>query len=256
MRYLYISILVLITGYFGILNPFKNVLQKMFFPFQFGLRSIAVEIKDSTKLFSNLDNLRKENLSLIEQNLDLQSRVAELKKLSDENALLKDQLGLKKSLDKELLFVSVLGNSADLTGATFIIDKGSSDGVIVGDNIVRGNYMIGIVRAVDSYRSIADYISSSNVLMAVKDLDASSKTEGISEGQYASSILMKRILPTEIIGVGDIIVTSGKDGVFMPGYLVGKVTNVVEVPSETLKSAYLETFINFSKVDQAFVLTR
>jgi len=256
MRYLYLSILVLIIGYFGLLNPFKDVFQKGFFPLQFGLKNMASELKDSTKLFSNLNNLRKENIALTEKNLDLLSQVVELKKLSEENAVLNEQLGLKKSFGEQFLFVNILGNSADLTGASFIIDKGSKDGVVVGDNVIRGSYMIGIIRKVYSFRSIASFVSSSDVSISVKDLDSSTKTEGIAEGQYASSILMKRILPTEVIQVGDNIITSGKDGVFMPGYLVGKVTKVIEVPSETLKSAYLETFINFSKVDKAFVLTK
>jgi rod shape-determining protein MreC len=255
MKYLYISILLLILGYFQILNPVRDITQRVFAPFQFGLRSIALDIKEVSQLFTGVEKLRQENIKLIQENMNLNSQLVDLKSTVEENDILRQQLGLKKEFKKELLMATVMGNASDLTGSSFIIDRGSVDGVKVGDNIVRGNYLIGIVREVGAYRSVANFVSSSSVAVAALDVDVAGKTEGVAEGQYGSSIIMRQILPNEEIKVGDRIVTSGKDGIFVPGLLVGKVTELVEIPTETLKSVYLETFVELSKIRKVFVLT-
>lgn len=255
MKYLYISILLLVLGYFQILNPVRDITQHIFAPFQFGLRNIALDINGVAQLFSGVEKLRQENIRLVQENMNLNSQLVELKNIAEENDTLRQQLGLKNEFKKELLMATVMGNASDLTGSSFIIDRGSSDGVKAGDNIVLGNYLIGIVREVGAYRSVANFVSSSSVAVAAMDIDVPGQTEGVAEGQYGSSIIMRQILPNEEIKVGDRIVTSGKDGVFVPGLLVGKVTELVEIPTETLKSVYLETFVELSKIRKVFVLT-
>ncbi len=255
MKFLYISAFVFILGLLNLLEPVRFIVHKVFLPFQFGMREAAIDVKEGMSFFQKVEELRQENIYIIEENLDLKSRVVELKLLEEENKLLKEQLKIKTTTEKNLVMANLMGNALDPTQTTFVIDKGAKDGIRVGDNVLRGSYLVGVIREVSDFKSKADFISSPNVSIAVIDADTGTRTEGLANGQYGSSIIMERILPSEELNLNDSIVTSGKDGVFIPGLLIGKVTKVVEVPTETLKSAYLETFLDLSKIRKVFVLT-
>ena len=256
MKKLFIALIIFIFGTFGVLNPVRDAFQFIFAPIQFGLKNVALGLKGSIDFFYNLKRLRDENIALLQENNDLTSVILELKKAEEDNELLKDQLNLKnkESFDKEFVMASVMGNPNDLTGGTIIIDKGLRHGIKIGANVIEGNYLVGIVKEVYTERSLVSLITSPSVSATVRDIDVAQKTEGLVTGKYGTSIQMTRILPNEEINVGDSIITSGKDGFFEPGLLVGKVVQVVEVPAEPLKSAYLETIVDTSKLHKVFVI--
>ena len=48
--------------------------------------------------------------------------------------------------------------------------------------------------------------------------------------------------------------TSGRDGLFEPGYLVGEVGEIYAEPTQPLKSAQVRPFIDIERLDRVFVL--
>jgi rod shape-determining protein MreC len=240
----------------GFLAPIRDFAQFIFTPVQFGISGVAMDLKQSTGFIFKLSSIHKENLLLIDENAALKSTIVNLKIADEENQLLKHQLDIKNknSFDKKLVLANVMGNSTDLSGASVILDKGSKYGIKKGDNVIRGSYIVGIVNEVTSERSVVDLIISPSISMAVSDIDTKNKTEGVAVGEYGTSVLMKRILPTEDIKVGDTIITSGKDGIFEPNLIVGLVTEVVQVPVEPLKSAYVNTIIDLVNLDRVFII--
>jgi rod shape-determining protein MreC len=255
MRYLYLSIIILILNLVGFTGFIRVPVTFVLTPFQISLRNMAIEAKDSLKFFTNVNSLRKENIALLDENTRLKSTIVELLHVKEENSVLREQLSVPSPVDKKLIIGNVLGNSNDLTGSTFILDLGLRDGVKIGDNVVWAGYLLGIVKEVEDDRSIVNLTTSSEVSIAVRDIDVPGKTEGVAQGQFGSSVDVKRILPTEEIKVGDTIVTSGKDGLYYPGLIVGKVKEIHEIPTETLKSATLHSIVDLGKIRKAFVLS-
>jgi len=51
-------------------------------------------------------------------------------------------------------------------------------------------------------------------------------------------------------------VSSGKDGIYIPGLYVGKVLEVYEDPSQPLKSAILQTALDIKRIDRVFILIK
>ncbi|MFZ5425296.1 MAG: rod shape-determining protein MreC [Patescibacteria group bacterium] len=256
MRWLLVSIIVLLLATIGILNPIENVFQRFSSPLQYGLKTIALDTRGGVSFFVNLKNIKDENFELRSQIQQLQSEVNELKWARDENKVLKEQLGLVEEglFSRELLLSNVLGNPNDTSGETIILDKGFRQGVSIGSNVVVGSYLVGVVDEVSSERSVVKLITSPSVSITVIDIDISNKTEGLARGQFGTSIAMTRILPNEEINVNDIIVTSGKDGLFEPGLIVGKVASVSEISAEPLKNAYLDILVDISNLNRVFVI--
>lgn len=182
--------------------------------------------------------------------------IVDLKKAEEENELLRDQLELKNEefFDKDLLLALVMGNPRDLTGTSLILDKGSRQGVQVGDNVIVGNALVGIVEEVTEERSVIDLIVSPEVAMTVVNIESASAAEGLAQGDLGTSVRVTRLLPGEQVEVDDIFVTSGKDGKFLPGLSVGRVSEVSFESAEPLKSANLVPMVDLSKLEKVFII--
>ena len=256
MKIFITAIVILILGLLDFLNPFRSVFQTFTAPVQYGLRKSAINVKESYQLFGNLNDIRKENLELRREKQELQGVVVNLKTAEEENRLLRNQLELKNQdfFDKDLLLALVMGNPKDVTGTSMILDKGNRQGVRVGDNVVIGNFLVGIVTETSEERSIMNLVVSPDVSMTVVNIEPSSQAEGIARGNLGTSIGVTRLLPGESVEKGDVFVTSGKDGKFLPELAVGRVSDVVFESAEPLKSAVLMPMVDFSKLVKVFVI--
>ena len=58
------------------------------------------------------------------------------------------------------------------------------------------------------------------------------------------------------ICVGDTIVTSGLDGIYPAGIRIGEVTEITIESGGLTKQATVEPYVNFSKLEEVFILTR
>ncbi|MFA6981827.1 MAG: rod shape-determining protein MreC [Patescibacteria group bacterium] len=256
MKYLLLCILFLLLSFLKLTGPLRMVFQKGLNPVQLGLRDTALDLKDAFKFISDLKDIRDENIALIEEKRKLEDAMLNLKNYALENEVLKQQLGMKEStsFDRELLMVNVLGNAEDLSYSTIYIDRGFKHGVSVGDMVILGNSLIGKVREVTYEKSLVDLITSPNFSATVMDIDTASKTQGVCAGKYGLYMEMTRILQVDEVNVGDTVVTSGKDGVFLSGFAVGKVVSVSDLPTEPLKVAQIEPLIDLKAVRKLFVV--
>jgi len=259
MKYVLISFLILTLGLMGVLAPLRDVVVNIVSPIQFGLQKTALSLKQAGHFFSDSNKVRNENLNLLNTIKILEEKITDLKIYRDENILLKQQLDIKTPLGsnsrgQKLLLAGMMGNPSDLSESTVLINKGTKDGVRVNDIAVIGNYLVGITRSVEYSRSIVELITSPNLSLTAYDLDSPDKASGLLKGQHGSLLSLERILQKEKISVGDTIVTSGKDGTFLPNLIVGKIIVVQSDPSQPLKKATLQTMIDVSKLIEVFII--
>ncbi len=258
MKWFFIALIIFVLGLFDILSPARNATHYIFSPIQFGLDRSALDVKASFTFYSRLKSIRNDNIELIKENENLKSEITGLKILQEENKTLRELSKVRPllSAEGEFIIASVMGNKDDNKGATVLLNKGSRQDIKIGDNVVRANFLVGIVRNVSYNQSLVELITSPGISISVKDIDSESGSEGVATGQYGTSILLTRILPSDIIKTGDTVTTSGKDGIFLPGYAVGKIEKINDNASEPLRSAYLETFFDFANLDKVFVVVR
>ena len=185
MKYLIFSIVVLTAGFFGMLEPVRNVFQDVLAPVQYGLRKIAFELKDIHSFFIDMGQVRNENLGLLKRKSELESIILNLKRAEEENKILKAQLNVKNKDLFEMNFVlaNVMGNPADLTGSTVYLDKGEKHGLKEGDNVIEGDFLVGIVKEASWERSLVMLLISPDVSATVYDIDSPDRTEGLAKGQ-------------------------------------------------------------------------
>lgn len=204
--------------------------------------------------WKNLKKITRENTKLEKTITEKDSQIASLKEVKKENEFLKNQLGFSYPVKNNVTLVAgVIGFSGD--GDSWItLNRGSDDGISVNDVVTTNGFLIGRVTSVNSNSSRVLSILSPEISVNALDQDSITRTSGVVTGRFNTSLLMEKILPEEIINIGDTIITSGTDGVFPRGLIVGKVGAVFDSSSGTLKSAEIGAPFDFRKLEQVLVL--
>lgn len=253
---LMVSIFILIIGLLDLFNPIRSLYQKYTSPIQFGLRHSAFELKEAVRFFSNVNLMREENLSLRRNSQELTSIIVDLKKAAEENDILRKQLELSndRTQDRVLVMALTMGNPRDPTGTSMILDKGGRHGVKVGNIVILGNFLVGRITETTRERSKVLLITSPQISMTVSNLNTESSAEGLAQGDKGTRVKVTKILPGERVDVGDIFVTTGKDGNYLPGFAIGRVDAVSFESAEPLKSATLIPMTEYDKLEKVFII--
>lgn len=254
MKWLLVSFVIFIFGFFNFFAPIRGGVQYLFNPIQFGFQESAKSIVAWFSFYKNLRQIHNQNLLLLEENDTLLSQLVELESIKTENEVLKEQLKINtiEDLNKGLVLVQTLGNAEDKTQTSILLDKGSLHGISVGDVVVKGKYLIGIVREVTQQRSKVELITSPTLSVGVIDLQTG--TEGISQGEFGTSLSVNRILPGDVVNDKDLFLTSGRDGLFAPGYIVGEVGEVSDVTADVMKTVSLRVLLDLENLGKVFVI--
>jgi len=243
-RLLLISLIVALLYRAGPLQTVQGGLFRpagAFFTFQ------ALKIRTSLSLLAenifSLPSLHRELALSEERILDLQSEIAALKEENYRLHVLENELEFSHSLSEEIQLVEalVVGEEQYPNGRySFVINKGSLEGIAVGDIVSSRQYLLGIVSEVATRSSVVSYILDEGFKAACFDQDSPQRGEGncLAEG---NALLLSNIEPGASIKIGDVIMTSGKDA-FPLGRILGKVSKVRGDLYDLSRTAALETY--------------
>ena len=134
------------------------------------------------------------------------------------------------------------------------IDKGSQDGIKVGEVVVFNENLIGrIVFVSDDASNVALLIDpDSRVAAFSQGIDGRAK--GILLGQFGTDILFDKILHEEKINIGDLVYSEGTEEYLPRGLILGKVTQVMEQKNELFKRAKVQNIFDPRDLDLVFVI--
>ena len=238
--------------------PLQKITSTIVVPLQKGVNGIGLWLTEKKELFQTVESLQKENNELKDK----------IDKLSEENLKMKlEQVELNtlrqfyklESLysSYEKIGANVIGRNSDNWYDTFMIDKGSKDGIEVDMNVIAGNGLVGIVyKVTDNYslvRSIIDDESKvSAMLINTSDICAVSGDLKLIENGY----LKLSYLDADVdIKDGDMIVTSNVSKKFLAGILIGYAKDVKTDSNNLTKSGYLIPAVDFKHIQKVLVIT-
>ena len=239
--------------------PLKEAAGLIIVPFEKSIASIGQWMTDVQDSF-------REKEDLIQQNEELQTTVDTL--TEQNNVLLQDQAELARleqlyELDEEYtdypkVAARIISKDPGNWYDTFIIDRGSNDGIRVDNNVIAGKGLVGIVTEVGSnwatVRSIID--DSSNVSAMTVSTDDICVVEGdlelIDEGKLRFSQLYDR---EDKVSVGERIVTSNISDKYVEGLFIGYVSEIELDTNNLTKTGTLVTPVDFQHLKDVFVIT-
>jgi rod shape-determining protein MreC len=246
------AILLLINprNYFG---PFRSVLFTLFYPFEKIFYLTSGKIGNQIDFIGSISKLRAENEKLIRDNLSLEAQLASLKDEKKENELLRSQLGLIPKEKYDLLASFVIGQDMQESGAWITVDKGSFDGIGAGmPVIVSQGILVGKVEEV--YPKSAKILLLTSPQSSVNAVDLETGSRGIIKGSFGLGVYMDMVTQSDVINVGDSIVTSGLGGNFPKGLLIGKITEVRLSQDKLFQQALISPSARYPRLEAVFII--
>jgi rod shape-determining protein MreC len=152
-------------------------------------------------------------------------RVLRAEQLVQENTRLRALLELRPAITGRTLSAEVLYQAADPYSRKFIIDRGATQGVIAGSPVINEAGVLGQVTRV--YPLTAEITLLGDKDAAIPVLNTRTQQRAVAFGGGAGGSMELRFTSANAdVQAGDVLTTSGLDGVYPGGLPVAKVVNV------------------------------
>lgn len=175
--------------------------------------------------FQSRRSLRHENDRLRMQLLSQEAAIQRLAALAEENKRLRSLFEGAQGQEFEYRFAELLQVDLDPFSHKVLIDRGSSDGVVIGQAVIDGAGVMGQVEEVHLHFSTVRLISDPNHALPVQINRTGLRTVAFGTGQ--TGFLSMPSVPREAdVRDGDLIVTSGLGDRFPGGYPVARVSGI------------------------------
>ena len=141
--------------------------------------------------------------------------------------------------------------------SSFVIDKGSDDGIKVNCNVIAGSGLVGRVVEVGPNHAkvisiISDGINTSGMILASGDnLIVTGNLTTMAEGKIEYSQLIDS---KNKVTVGDKIVTSNISDQYLPGILIGYISSIATDSNNLTKSGYVTPVVDFEHLNEVLVI--
>jgi rod shape-determining protein MreC len=201
-----------------------------------------------------LVGVRRENAELRRQLAQFYAQQAQMQELESENHHLADLLQLRDVLATRAVAVNVIGSDPNALSRTIIVGQGLHSGLRRDMAVIANEGVVGrlMVVAPDAARVLL--IDDHN--SALDAIDQRSRARGIVAGVIEDGLNMKYVDRSEDLRPGDRIVTSGMDGIYPRGLLVGEVGRVSREGPGLFLNIEVVPAVNFRKLEQLLVLTQ
>lgn len=207
------------------LEPMRQTLSVILHPLQQIAAAPGAVLGRIADYFVNQSALQKETTQLKNTALEQAAALQDLETLRRENAELRGLLDAKAKIAPAAVMAEVLYGARDPFSRKFIIDRGMTDDVQAGVAVVDGDGVIGQVTRVYPFLSEVTQITDKDQAVPVQNLR--SGLRAIVFGNGKDGTLDLRFMPINAdVQAGDVLVTSGIDGVYPPGLPVARVIDI------------------------------
>jgi len=222
-------------------------------PVEAAINNFAQGSTGFVRNYFDLVNVRRENERLKAELALVKTDQSRLVELETENRHLGDLLDLKDALGGSSIAANVIGSDANGFARTLIIAQGSASGVGPGMAVLSFQGVVGRIITVSPHAARVIIIDDHN--SALDAFDQRTRTRGIVAGVVDDGITMKYVERSQDVHPGDVIVTSGLDGIFPRGLLVGSIKGVTGEGPGMFLNVSIAPAVDFRGLEQVLVVT-
>ena len=236
----------------------STVVGTVFYPAHYVAQKISNGIDKISGNVSGNAQYEKEIQNLQSQIGDLQSQLVDYENLKRQNELYKDFLGVKEE-HKDFKFVeaSVIGrDSADIY-KSFTLSKGTVNGVAVGDAVMYGKYLVGVVdKAYPTYSVIKTILDPDFNVSAYEIISNEiSYVTGNATLAKDNKCKMANLDAATKITNESIICTAGIGGTVPKGLIIGTVDEIDDESTDISSYAVITPGTSIEEINTCFILT-
>lgn len=177
--------------------------------------------------YVDLRGMREENQRLRQQLADAQIRLQQERALAQRSSELTKLLDLRGRVGLVTTAAEVIAASATPDFRTVTIGKGTSAGLRPDMAVLAPEGVVGRVIVPSARAAKVQLLIDRNA--AVGALIERTRAQGVAMGTGEESLRLDYVLGTSDVKVGDVVVTSGIDGIYPKGFVIGRIVRVERV---------------------------
>ena len=202
--------------------------------------------------YIGLRHTKSENEELRRQLAEAQVALQAQRALADRARGLEKLLELKDRVTLQTTAAEIIGAAATPDFRTVTIDKGTSDGLRQDMAIISPAGVVGRIVIPSARSAKIQLLIDRNA--AAGALIERSRAQGVVIGAGEDRLRLENVSEAADIVVGDTIVTSGIEGIYPKGFVIGKV-DAVEKSGPAYKRITVKPAVDFSSLEEVLVVT-
>lgn len=197
--------------------------------------------------FSSQQVVLEENARLRARQLLLQAKLQTLLSLKRENAQLRELLSSStRFADTKMLVAQLMATAVDPMTQEVILDRGSRDGVFVGQPVLDAYGVLGQVIDVGPFTSRVLLVTDGRNVVPSQN-NRNGLRANVTGTGYSDELIALHLPSTADVVVGDVFISSGLGGRFPFGYPVGRVTSIKKESGQRFAVITLEPSAHVDK---------
>ena len=239
-------------------GPLSAVAGYTVVPFEEGISSVGSWLANRSEELVQIRDLIAENEKLKQQLDDLTIENTRLQQDRYELTNLRELYSLDAQYDEyEKTGARIIARDSGNWFYSFVINKGSADGIAVDMNVMAGSGLVGrIVDVGPNWAKVKAIIADDSNVSAMV---LSSSDNMIVSGNlklYASGVIeFEQLVDSDNVVVeGDKIVTSNISDKYLPGILVGYISTINQDANNLTKSGYVTPAVDFEHLEEVLVI--
>lgn len=222
-------------------------------PFQDAFISTVRFSRNVWNQYFFLVSTAKENRILKKQLRQVISQNNQYAEIALANQRLRRLLNFHEKIKTDAFAAEVVARDPSAWFQTVIIDKGGTDKVERNMPVVVSEGVVGqVVDVAPDYAKVLLIIDPNSSIDA---LCQRTRARGIVKGAVGKQCDFEYVLKTDDVKEGDVLISSGLDGVYPKGIRIGRVSSVIKNNADIFQSVGVEPYVDFDKLEEVLVIT-
>ena len=236
------------------LEPLRQGVSVLTYPLQIAAATPSEFVRNASDYFSGLISLQRENARLRAQQLRVSSQILLNDQLRQENENLRGLLQMQAQTKVSSTAAEIIFSARDPFSRKVILDKGSRHGIVPGSPVVDPSGVIGQITRV--YPLHAEVTLLSDKDQAIPVMVERSGLRAVMFGTGNGLTELKFLAANADVKPGDRILTSGLDGVYVPGLPVATILKVGRDNAESFARILCRPIGTVERTGAVLVLSR
>lgn len=241
-------------------KPLSSVGGFLVSPLQNGISKAGYYLSNRAEELVQIKELLKENEELKAQIDELTIENVQLQQDRYELTNLRELYALDAQYDSyEKIGARVIAKDSGNWFHSFVINKGSDDGLKIDMNVIAGSGLVGRISDVGpNWAKVLSIIDdNSNVSGSVLSTSDSMMVTGDLKLYENGVISFEKLVDSgDRVSEGDKIVTSNISSKYLPGILIGYISSINKDSNNLTKSGLVTPAVDFEHIDEVLVITQ
>jgi rod shape-determining protein MreC len=207
------------------LSALRKGVATALFPVQKALLVPRDVVAGSANQVGNVITLQNENTRLKNESIANATTLQRVEQLDAENRELRKLLELREKLTITTVMAQVLYEARDPFVRRLVLDKGSQDGILAGQPVVDAVGVVGQITRVFPISSEVTVLNDAALTVPVQIQRSGVRAVAFGGGS-GGNLELRYLAANADVKPGDLVTTSGLDGLYPSGLVIGRVVSI------------------------------